>query len=102
MYIQVNREKDTPILIEVLGSQIGEENVSGFTNGVRKTEMKLQEVINGIKPITESIVSSIDTLAQKPNEMEVEFTVKLSATGKMVIVEANSEFLFKIVLKWKK
>lgn len=60
----------------------------------------LEQVLAGLGPATRALVSQLRALTDFPDEIEVEFAVKLSADARLIIARAGSEANFRIVLKW--
>jgi hypothetical protein len=60
----------------------------------------LEQALAGLGPATHALVSQLRALTDFPDEIEVEFAVKLSADARVVIARVGSEANFRIVLKW--
>jgi hypothetical protein len=60
----------------------------------------LEEALAGLGPTTRALVSQVRELADSPNEIEVEFAVKLSADATIVIARTGGEANFRILLRW--
>jgi hypothetical protein len=103
MFVEFSQKKGDPILFEVTETGIGEreENVS-LVDGIVKSKKSIEEVIDALQPLMQGIVERFNSLELKPDEINLEFSLKISASGKLMVVEATAESLFKIGLKWKK
>jgi hypothetical protein len=88
------------ILVEV------DEPSSPVTRGGRPAEVvtkageNLEQVLGKVGPAVQGIVSELRTAADWPDEVEVEFAVKLSTDANVIIARAGGEANFRIVLKW--
>ena len=60
----------------------------------------LEHVLAGLGPVTRALVSQLRVLTDSPHEIEVEFSVKLTAEARIVITRAGGEANFRIALKW--
>lgn len=65
-----------------------------------KVEAEFEDVLDGIKPITDAIMDKFSNLSLKPNEIEVEFGVRFNSKANIVITSGEVAANFKIVLKW--
>ncbi len=60
----------------------------------------LEQVVGRIGPIVSGIVREIRESSEWPDEVEVEFAVKISADSNLVIARAGGDANFRIALKW--
>lgn len=88
-----------PILVEV-------DTAGPTTRGARRDDIvtasgqRLEHVLGGIGPVISGIVSQLRETTQWPNEVEVEFSVKLSTDANVIIARAGGEANFRILLRW--
>ena len=73
------------------GRRGSDEQMSSFSEAVAK-----------LKPATDEIFEATRSLVSEPQEVEVEFGVKLSAKLGAFIASSSGEANFKIKLKWVK
>ncbi|MHB8629614.1 MAG: CU044_2847 family protein [Aggregatilineales bacterium] len=59
-----------------------------------------KQALDRIKPTADAILSRLHSLIQKPDEIEVEFGLKLSAEAGMVIASGAVEANYTVRLKW--
>ena len=95
------------ILVEVeeLPSTDGGEELAANYPGqqvVVEAKTSFAEAIEKIKPIAANIIGKIRELQDSPDEVEVKFGLKMTATTGVVIASANVEGNYEITLKWKK
>lgn len=60
----------------------------------------LEQVLGRLGPAMRGIVSQLREAAEWPDEVEVEFAVKVSADSNVIIARAGGEANFRIALKW--
>ena len=66
-----------------------------------KSPRSFASAIKTIKPIAGSIIEEFRDLPEVPDEVSVEFGIKMSATSGLVITSSESVSNFRITLKWK-
>lgn len=62
----------------------------------------LEDALDKIKPAAQAIVATLRDLHDAPDEVGVEFSVKLTAAAGAVIASASAEANYKVTLKWTK
>ncbi len=67
-----------------------------------KANETFEGALDKVRDAAEAMVSRLCSLTKPPDEMEVEFGVKLSAEAGAVIAKAATEANFTISLKWTK
>lgn len=84
------------------------DSVGGTMRGVAPSEMvekardTFEAALAKIRPAAEAIISKLRDLSERPDIVEVEFGLKLSASAGAVIASAATEANFKINLTWKR
>ena len=69
-------------------------------SAVIEAGQSLEQVVGRIGPIVKGIVSELRASADWPDQVEVEFAVKISADSNLVIARAGGEANFRIALRW--
>ncbi len=67
---------------------------------VEKAKQEFETVMQRVKPMAAVIINTLSDLSESPNEIGVEFGVKLSAAAGVVIASAGVEANYKVTLKW--
>jgi len=67
-----------------------------------KADEKFETVLAKIKPVGTALIAKIRELADPPDEVGVEFGLKLNATAGVVVASAATEANFKVSLTWKR
>lgn len=106
--IEYTTEKGEKVLVEV--SRVdGTEHTSEFEdvglgrtfeNATQRAKLSLERSLETIPAVVSAIKSKIDEVAERPDEVSVEFGLKLTGTTKAKIVQIGSEMSFKITLTW--
>ena len=89
------------ILVEV--ESVAETPVTRGFDPVRQleeSESKFEDVVKRLGPAVKAIVSDLRAAADWPDEVEVEFAVKLTTDANVVIAKAGGEANFRIALRW--
>jgi hypothetical protein len=96
-------EDGTSILVEV-EDQVPE---GGLVQAARPGEVAeragqtLEAALQKIKPMAEAVLTTLRQLAQRPDELHVEFGVKVSAQAGAVLASASLEGNYRITLTWR-
>lgn len=69
---------------------------------VQRASQTFEAALSRIKPMASGIVTTLQDLAQSPDEIQVEFGVKLSASAGAVLAAAGVEGNYKVTVIWKK
>jgi hypothetical protein len=69
-------------------------------NTIVKAKETLEEALNKILPVTRSVVEKLSSLADRPEEIEIRFGVKLSTAAGAVIASASAEANFDVTVRW--
>lgn len=82
-----------------------EEEYGRVGKGAREVSTRSSRSFNSaiamIRPITESFIQEFQQLSKTPDEILIEFGIKLSSTSGVVITSSESVSNFRITLKWK-
>jgi hypothetical protein len=81
--------------------------VSGITRAKRegipeKAIITFEEALDKIKPTAASIIGKFRDLNDKPDEVSVEFGLKLTTNANIIVTSGGIEANFKVTLTWKK
>ena len=94
-------EHGEPLLVEVANSWEQPVTRGGRTGAsVVEAGKSLEEVVGQLGPVVKGIVSELRTAADWPDEVEVEFAVKISADSNVIIARVSGEANFRIALRW--
>ncbi len=94
-------EQDEPILFE-FSIQPGEEEASlpSVRDLPQKSAEALNQAMGTIKTMAKRTLETIDTLTNKPTEVEVEFGIKVDVAAGAIVSKVGGEGNIKVKLKW--
>jgi hypothetical protein len=69
---------------------------------VTRTGQTFEDMLERIKPAASAIIGKLRGLSDPPDEMTVEFGLKMSAEAGAVIAVAGAEANYKVTLSWKR
>ena len=91
----------SPVYVEVDERDAGGvERVGRGEEAVAKAQDRFVEALDKIKPATEAVLNTFRDL-NTPDEINLEFGIKLSGTLGALFASVDSEATFKVSLKWK-
>jgi hypothetical protein len=101
--IEFTTEDSDIIIVESYDSvsEGGRVQVGSVTDIAEKAQKTFESAIEKIRPAASILISKLKDMSQSPNEVRVEFGIKLSAQAGAIITSAESEATFKITLSWK-
>jgi prefoldin subunit 5 len=76
--------------------RVGREEV------VERATQTFDEALDKIRPASEAILKRLQTLSQAPDEITVEFGLKLSAEAGAFVCSGKVEANYTVTLKWKR
>jgi hypothetical protein len=98
--IEVPLAQGGSVLVEVDGDDGPVVRGRGVVPPVGAVAEPLEQVMAGLGPVTQALISQVRTMTDTPAEVELEFAVKLTAEAKVVIVRAAGEANFRVALRW--
>lgn len=93
-------EEGGSILVEVEEEARGPVTRGRPAEAVTQAGESLQQVLGRLGPAVKGIVSELRAAADWPEEVEIEFGVKLSTDTNVIIARTGGEANFRIALKW--
>lgn len=102
-WIEFKTDAGETILVEVtaLEQEYGPRAAANDSKIIAQANQTFQNALNVIKPVANAVIEKFDELTRKPDEMEAEFGLTLSADVGAVIATSGVEANIKIVLRWK-
>jgi Trypsin-co-occurring domain 1 len=99
--VEFKSEQGGVILVEAAEPAGGPVTRGGRPDAaVVEAEESLDRVVGRLGPAVKGIVSELREGGDWPDEVEVEFAVKISADSNVIIARAGGEANFRISLKW--
>ena len=69
---------------------------------VEKAETSFDSVLGKIKPVAASFIAKVRYLSDAPEQVGIEFGIKLGAKAGAFIASADTEATFKVTMTWKR
>jgi len=87
---------------EAPSSSSGLERAGAAGEIIERGQQTLQNALEKIKPMASAAITKIRELNDAPDEVTIEFGIKLTAEGNVVLSKAAVEGNYKLTLSWKK
>jgi hypothetical protein len=103
--VQISLESGKTLLVEAEGEAVqqgGKMAASRLSSLQEKVAKTLDDALETTKEAAESIIEKLSGLKNSPQEIDVEFGIKLTAGLDAIISSTGAEANFKVTLKWKK
>lgn len=103
-FIEFPFDEGGRIIVEVKESEeeVGTHRVArGSEENPEKALHTFEQAVSQIRPATEKIMTTLRSLAQKPDEIEMEFGVSFHAQMGAIIASASTDANYKVTLHWK-
>jgi hypothetical protein len=101
--IEFPTEGDSPILVEVDEPEPEGGMVQAARPGqISKASQTFEAALERIKPAAGTIIAKLRSLADPPDEIDVEFGLKLSVEAGAFIASTGTEANLKVRLNWKR
>jgi hypothetical protein len=69
---------------------------------IEKADRSFEAAVERVGPASAALVERLRSLANEPEEIEVEFGVKLNAAAGAIIARTSGEANFRIRVRWKR
>jgi hypothetical protein len=101
--IEFDSADGTTVVVE-MDEPEGEGMVRASRPGeiAEKARQTFEEAVARIKPAANAIVTQLRDLATAPDEIDVEFGIKLSVKAGAIIASTDAEANFKVAMRWKR
>jgi hypothetical protein len=98
--VAYNLEEGGQIVVEVDLPQAGIQRVAR-EDEIVKASQTFDATIAQVRPAAEKIIAVLRGIVDPPDEMAVEFGIKLGAKTGVVVASADLEANYKVTLSWK-
>lgn len=101
-YIEFPLENGESIVIEVaeVEPEYGTIKAGRAEDVAEKAKQTFEQALDRVKPAVDAVMSRLRTL--QPDEVDVEFGIKLNTKAGAFIASAGTEANFKVTLTWKR
>ncbi len=69
---------------------------------IKKAKQSFEAALENVKPAASVVISKLRDLIEQPDEIGLEFGIKLSMESGVILASAGMEANFKVTLKWQK
>ena len=97
--------ENAPILVDFKSGPGLQQTTRGITTPqeiVEKSEKAIESAMSTIRAMATRVNATIDAISDRPNKVEVEFSLKLDAEAGAVIASASTEASFNVKLTWER
>src|SRR5690348_6133792 len=98
--VKFSLEEGGSIVIEVDEPESEGTVRAGRGDTIINANETLEKALNKVLPVTKSIVEKLRSIGNKPDEIEINFGVKLSTAAGAVIASASAEANFDVTVRW--
>src|SRR6185436_9057899 len=98
--IELPLEGGGTVLLEITDTGGSTRRGLGPTEITNKATQTFEDALKKIRPAADAVIDQLRQLVVAPDEIAVEFGIKLNADAKAYIASAGAEANFKIALKW--
>lgn len=101
--VEYKLEQGGVVLIEVEETEYerGRTPVSRKPGMPEEATKDFEKALNDIRPVADTIVQKLKDLSSKPDNIGVEFGIKMNAQAGAFIAATGIEANFKVTLSWK-
>ena len=101
--VEFELEEGGTILVEVDAPQeAGMVKAARGGEVVQRAQQTFEAALDKVRPAAAAIIKKLRTLHDPPDEIEVEFGLKMSAEAGAVVASAGVEANYKVTLTWKR
>ena len=81
------------------GPEFGEERASR-RDAIERADQSLDEALRRIQPAASALLGKLRGLAEPPDEVQIEFGVKLTGKAGAVLASASASANYRVTLTW--
>jgi hypothetical protein len=99
--IEFELEAGGHVIVEVDAPAGGMAPVGVGDGIVQKVQAKFEDVLDGIKPVADALLSRLKSLSSEPDEISIQLGFKIGANGSLVLASTAVEGHCHLTLGWK-
>jgi hypothetical protein len=100
--VRFDLEDGRSLLVEVDDDEPGIERASRLNDLAVQASVSLQSALEDVRSAANVAIEKLQSLAQEPDEVEIEFGIRLNAQAGAVIAKTEAEGHLKVRITWKK
>ena len=93
-------EEGGSILVQIDEPDTGGTVRAGREEAIEKARETFEDALNRVLPAAKSVVEKLQSMASRPDEIEVTFGINLSAKAGAFIALATAEANFGVTVRW--
>ncbi len=93
-------EEGGSILVQIDEPETGGTIRAGRDETIEKARDTFEEALNRVLPAAKSVVEKLQRMGSRPDEIEVNFGITLSAHAGAFIALASAEANFGVIVRW--
>jgi len=93
-------EEGGSIVVQIDEPETGGTVRAGREDTIEKAKDTLEDALNRVLPAAKSVVEKLQSMASRPDEIEVTFGINLSAKAGAFIALASAETNFGVTVRW--
>ncbi len=101
--VEFPMESGDTILVEIEGEE-PEGMVEAAAPGevIRNVQQTFEEALGKIRPVAQAVINKLKGLSEPPDEIEVEFGLKLDAKAGTILASASAEANIAVSMTWRR
>lgn len=96
--VEFKLEDGSTVLVEAERGEV----IRGASELAEKAEMGFEAALGKIKPVATAFIEKVRELTVAPEQVGIEFGIKLGAKAGAFIASADAEATFKVTMMWKR
>jgi hypothetical protein len=88
------------VLVEVADDEPGIEQAARVDELVVKARISLEDALDQVRAVANAAVTRLQDLAEQPQQIQVEFGIRLNAEAGAVIARTQAEGHLQVTLTW--
>jgi hypothetical protein len=100
--VEYELEDGGSILVEVDVPEGGGFERVSRGDEITKASVSFDQAINQVKPVAQKVIGKLREITDPPDEIVMQFGLKLGAKAGMVLASADAEANYSVTLTWKR
>jgi hypothetical protein len=100
--VEYELEDGGSILVEVDVPEGGGFERVSRTDEITKASISFDQALDQVKPVAQKVIKKLRDITDPPDEITVEFGLKLGAKAGMVLASADAEANYTVTLTWNR
>ncbi len=98
--VKFEMEDGSPVYVEIEQTPDGPQLVSNAPGEVAQAQSKFTDALKYLEPAAKAVLGTLQDI-NRPDEINLEFGIKLDGKVGAILASAGTEANFKVSLKWK-